>query len=102
MSTEPAVDAPRLIVPREMTAASDMYCLPAQREFQCKGCSCPGIAFHANFSSMLLNNAVSDRKPQPGSPVLAVFRSSLGGKEGIVDALNVLRSYPGARIGDAN
>src|SRR5215469_5749884 len=90
MSTEPAGDRLLLIVPCAITAASDMNCLSTQWKIQGKGCSRAWIALNANLSRMLLDDAVGHRKPEPGTPVLALLWRCLGSKEWIVNALNVL------------
>src|SRR5258708_32985414 len=62
------------------------------------------MTFHANLSRVFLNDAVGDGESQAGAPGLAFAGRSLGGKEWIVDALNVLRgdARPGVSYADAN
>ena len=57
----------------EMTAASDMNCLPAQGKIEGKGRPGSRIAFYANFAGMLLNDSVGDGKSQAGSALLTFF-----------------------------
>src|SRR5579864_9140083 len=98
MSTEPAGEGFPLIVPRAMTAASDMHCLPAQWKIQCKRRARARIAFHSNLSRVFLNDAVCHRKSQSSSAVLAFLRCGLGREKWIVNPLNVLRRNARARV----
>src|ERR1035441_5285605 len=89
MSTEPVGEGSPFIVPRAMTAASDMNCLPAQGKVQGKGRPGPRITFYAYFAGMLLDDAVGDRKSQAGATLLTLFGGRLGREEGIVYALDM-------------
>src|SRR6202451_429291 len=99
MSTEP--DGPGLpcAAPRVMTAASDMNRLPAQGKIQGKRGSGARVTFDANFSRVLLDDAVGNRKAQPGAAALAFLRRSLGSKEWIVDSVDVLRRNARPTVG---
>src|ERR1019366_7562311 len=90
MSTEPAGDGLPFIVPRAMTAVSDMHCLPAQGEIQGEGRPGTWIAFDTNLARMLLDDAVRDGKSQSGSTVLTFFGRRLRGEKRIVNPLNML------------
>ena len=81
----------RSAVSREITAASDMHCLPAQGKIKSECCARAGLALHANLAGVLLDDAVGDGEAQAGAAALAFLRRGLGGEERIVDALNVLR-----------
>src|SRR5690242_20392859 len=89
MSTEPAAEPLPFIMPRVMTAASDIDCLPAQWEIECERGAGFRITLHANLARMFLNNAVSHRQPQARAPALALSGSRLGREERIVNALDV-------------
>src|SRR5579859_4592515 len=102
MSTVPAGDGLPLTVPRVMTAASDMNCLPAQWKIERERRARSWIAFHADFAGMLLDDAVRDRKSQPSAALLPFGRSRLCREKWIVNALNVFRCDPRAGIGDSN
>src|SRR5260370_6797816 len=91
MSIAPAGDGLPFIVPRVMTAASDMHCLPAHRKVQSKRRSRSGIAFDANLAGMFLDDAVSHRESQAGAAVLPLFGRGLRREEWIVNALDVFR-----------
>src|SRR6266851_7177581 len=60
------------------------------------------MTFYANLSSMFLNDAVGDGKSQAGASGLAFAGRGLGGKERIVDALDVLGSDARSRVGYAH
>src|SRR5208283_5273962 len=55
-------------------------------------------AFDMDFAGVFLNDAVADGEAQAGAAL--VSGQSLGGKEGIVDALEMLGSDAGAGVGD--
>ena len=86
----------------DTTAVSDMDGLPDQGEIQGERGAFPWTALHADMPRMLLDNAVGDRKSKTGAAILAFGRRRLGGEEGIVDFLNVLRRDAGARVRDAD
>src|SRR2546422_4078041 len=52
---------------RMMTTASDIDCLPHQREFEIERRAFARMTFDPNFSRVFLNNAVSDRKSKPST-----------------------------------
>src|SRR5208282_4227038 len=106
MSTAPArpgVPCNRL---REMTAASDIFCLrrngfPAQGKIQGESRPGAGLALDTNLASMFLDDAVGDGKAEAGAAGLACARGSLGGEEWIVNALNVFRRDARSGVGHA-
>src|SRR5579864_3390160 len=102
MSTVPAGDGLPLTAPRVMTAASDMDCLPAQWKIERERRARSWIAFHANFARMLLDDAVRDRKSQPGAAVLPLGRRRLRREKWIVNALYVFRRDARAGIGNSH
>src|SRR5215469_10151056 len=84
----------------EITAASDMDCLPGQREVKREGCAFSGTAVDTNLPRMFLNDAVCHREPQPGAARLSFFLAGLGGEEGIINAMNVFLGNAGTCVGD--
>src|SRR5271169_6750074 len=107
MSTAPARPGVPFNRLREMTAASDIFCLrrnslPAQGKIQGESRSGPGLALHTNLAGMFLDDAVGDGKTEAGAAGLAFARRSLGGEEGIVNALNVLGSNARSGVGHAD
>src|SRR5271155_2754122 len=107
MRTAPAMPDVPFTSDREITAVSDIFglggdSLPAQREIEGEGGSLPRMAFHANLASMFLDDAVGDGKAQTGAAGLAFAGRSLGGKERIVNALNVLRGNAAPGVGHAH
>src|SRR3974390_3716945 len=101
MSTEPAGDGFPFTLPRGMTAASDMDCLPAQGEVESEGRAATGIAFDPNLPGVFLNNAVGHRETESCASVLAFLGGRLGGEERIVDAMNVFGRNAGPGVGAA-
>src|SRR5271168_85487 len=92
---------------REITAASDIFglggdSLPAQGEIEGEGGPFPGMAFDANLAGMFLDDAVGHGKTEPSAASLAFARRSLGGKERIVNALNMLGSNAAPGVGNAH
>src|SRR5207249_11999417 len=78
---------------RMMTTASDIDCLPHQREFEIKRRAFARMTFDPNFSRVLLNNAVSDRKSKPSTIVLAFARRGFSFEVWVVYTMNLfLRS----------
>src|SRR5580698_10142218 len=107
MRTTPAMPDVPFTSEREITAASDIFglggdSLPAQGEIESESGALPGMAFHANFAGMFLDDAVGDRKAETGATWLAFARRSLGGKERIVNALNVLGGNAAPGVGHAH
>src|SRR5690348_5150181 len=102
MSTLPCPGTKPGGVPREITAASDIYGLPEQWELKEEGRPLFGSAFHTNLAGMLLNNAVGHREAKTGAPPLAVLWSGLGCKERIVNALDVFLRDAAASVRDLN
>src|SRR5579871_4002755 len=100
MSTDPAGAGLLFIVPRDMTAASDMDCLPAQWEIQCERRARSRIALYANLARMFLDDSVRHREAQPRAAILAFFRSGLGREERIVNSMDVFRSDPRSCVRD--
>src|SRR5258707_11706870 len=101
MRTDPAGVEPCIAL-REMTAASDMHRLPAQREVEGEGCPRAGISLDANLASVLLNNPVGHREPKASAAILSFFRRGLRGKERVVDAMHMLGRNAGAGVGAAH
>src|SRR5580692_834537 len=104
MRTAPAMPGVPFNSEREMTAASDIFCLrgdclPAHGEVQGESGSLARMTLHANLAGMFLDDAVGDGEAQTGAAGLAFARRSLGGKERIVDALNVLGSDAASGVG---
>src|SRR5579863_4858330 len=100
INTEPAVGSelsPEL--GRTITAASDIYCLPRQREIQVERGAFPVAALLANLPRMLLDDSVGYGQAQPGAPCLAFPRRCFGGEEWIVDPVDVLLRNPGSGVG---
>src|SRR5207245_241577 len=85
---------------RMMTTASDIDCLPHQREFEIKRRAFARMTFDPNFSRVLLNNAVSDRKSKPSTFALAFARRGFSGEERVVNTMNVFLRYTAASIGN--
>src|ERR1700733_1483641 len=85
-----------------MTAASDMDCLPAQGEIQSKGSTGSGMAFNPDFSRVLLDDSVGDRKAESRAAVLAFSRHVLRREKRIVDALDMFRRNARASVGHLN
>src|SRR5882762_6374687 len=70
MSTDPEEDG-FVFSGREITATSDMDCLPAQGEIKSERRSFAGVALHAYFAGVLLDDAVGHRQPESGAAILA-------------------------------
>ena len=64
-----------------------------------KGCAGADRALDMNFSGMFLDDAVGDRQTESRAAPIAWRGRRLGGKEGIVDPLQVLGSDAGAGVG---
>ena len=62
-----------------------MDCFPGDREFQPERSALARRRAHVNLSRVLLDNAVADRKTQPGAPA-----GGLGGEEWIENAMEML------------
>src|ERR1039457_6718670 len=65
-----------------------------------KGCASANGALDMDFSCVLLNDAIGDAEPESSAAAVTWLGRGLGGKEWIVDALEVLRSD--ARAGVSN
>src|SRR5579885_2287263 len=102
MSTDPAGAGLPFIVPREITAASDMDCLPAQGEIQGESGAGPGIALYANLARMFLDDAVRYGEAQTCAAILTFPGCRLRCKKRIVDSLNVFRRNPRSGVRDAH
>src|SRR5437667_11756842 len=85
---------------REMTAASDIYCLPQQREIEVESRAFFRRTLHANFARMLLSDPVSYREPEPRTALLPILRHILRGEKGIVNALKVFLRNAQPGVGD--
>src|SRR5262245_1056142 len=84
---------------RVKTAASDIDGLPYQGEFKIEGGAPARLAIHSDLPCMLLDDPVSHRQSQARSSRLAFPRRVLGGKERIVDLVDVFRRNAAAGIG---
>src|SRR2546428_13094909 len=84
---------------RMMTTASDIDCLPHQREFEIKRRAFARMTFDPNFSRVVLNNAVSDRKSKPRTFALDLARRGFRGEERVVSTLKVFLRIIGAVSG---
>src|ERR1700733_209435 len=107
MSTAPARPGVPFNKLREITAVSDIFrlrmnCLPAQGEIQSEGGPGAGLALYSDLSRVFLDDAVGDGKAEPCAASLALTRRSLGGEEGIVNALDVLGRDASAGVGNAD
>ena len=75
------------------TANSDMDGLPRrcryQWEIQGEGRAFARAALHADIARVFLDDAVGHRESKTGAAILALRGRRLGGKERVVDALNV-------------
>src|SRR5215472_5457829 len=87
---------------RDRTAASDIYGLPNQWEFEVKGGALPGQAFHPDFSCVFLNDPVRHGETQARAPRLTLARRDLRSEEGIVNLVDVFGSDTGARVTDGD
>src|SRR6478736_9298315 len=81
---------------------SDMQCFPCCGEFQTEGGAVPHSAIYLDASRVLLDDAIRDREPKTGAAALAFGGRILGGEEGIVDTLHVLRRDPRTGVRDKN
>src|SRR5580698_4324089 len=96
INTEPA-DERVSFTGREITAASDIDCLPGKRKIEIEPRAFARAALHSNLSRMFLDDAVTHRQTQPCAPWLA-FARCLGGEEGVVNAMDVLLRNPRAGV----
>src|SRR5436853_6664322 len=78
---------------RMMTTASDIDCLPHQREFEIERRAFARMTFDPNFSRVFLNNAVSDRKCKPSTFALAFATMGCRGAERVIYAMHVCARY---------
>src|ERR1700722_8917070 len=65
-------------------------------ELELEGGTYAGLAFDVNLAGMLLHDAVADGEAQACAFVLALLRLGLGGKERVVDAMEMLALDAGA------
>src|SRR5271165_3902197 len=82
------------------SVASDMRRFPQHGKFKIKGGPGAHMAFHVNFSGVLLDDAVGDGEPQTGATPFSLFWCGLGRKEWVVNALQMFWRNPGACIRD--
>src|SRR5579863_10334046 len=102
ISTAPADDGLTFILLPEITAASDMDGLPAERKIQSKSGARPRRALDANFARVLLNDAVGHGETKARAAVLAFFGRGLGGEERVVNSLNMIGCNPRSCVGNAH
>src|SRR6185312_2179305 len=86
---------------RVKTAASDIDCL-SHWKFQLERSSLARLGIHANLACMLLNDSVSDGQAKTRAPRLAFTRNVLGGKEWVINLVDVLRRNTGAAVTDVD
>src|SRR5579864_1233613 len=86
---------------RVKTAASDIDCL-SHGKFQVERGSGPGLRVHADLTCMLLNDSVRYGKAQARATRLSLTRDILGGKEGIVNPVDVFRRNARAAVTDVD
>src|SRR5690242_16142003 len=90
MRIVPAVTPSWALGGRE-TTTSDIDRLSNHWEFHEKLRALSGLAFDANLSRVLLDDAVGHREAKAGAAAVALLRPVLGGEERIVDPVNVFR-----------
>src|SRR6185437_8108620 len=90
--------SPAAVVGASTVVPSDMQCFPCCGEFKAEGGAVSNSAIYLDASRMLLDDAVCHREAKSGAAALTVGRSILGGEEGVVDALHMLRSDSRAGI----
>src|SRR5207247_11161051 len=78
---------------RMMTTASDIDCLPHQREFEIKRRAFARMTFDPNFSAVLLNNAVSDRNCKPSTSASPLARRGVRGDVRAGNTVNLFLRY---------
>ena len=83
----------------EWLPASDIDSLPRQREIQIERSALARLALDSNLARMFLNNAVGNRQAEARAFALSLARRGLGGKERIVNALDVFLGDARAGIG---
>src|SRR5438270_10216073 len=86
---------------RVKTAASDIDCL-SHGEFQLERCSLARLRVHADLACMLLNDSIRDGQAKARAARLAFTRNVLGGKERVIDFVDVLRRNAGAAVTDVH
>src|ERR1700722_9897692 len=99
INTEPNVDSdvsPGLW--RKITAASDIDSLPGQREIKVERSPFAMPALHSNLPGVLLNDAVGYGQTKSRAPRLAFAGRCLGGKEWVVNPVDVFLCDAAARI----
>src|SRR5579859_6022010 len=84
---------------RVKTAASDIDCL-SHWKFQLERGPLARLRVHADLACMLLNDSVSNREPKTCAARLAFTRNVLGGKERVINLVDMLRLNPGATVAD--
>src|SRR5438270_8699376 len=84
---------------RVKTAGSDIDCL-SHWKFQLERGSLASLRVHADLACMLLNDSVSDRQAEARAARLAFTRNVLGGKERVINLVDMLRRNAGATVTD--
>src|SRR5579859_4056310 len=84
---------------RVKTAASDIDCL-SHWKFQLERSSLARLRVHADLACMLLNDSVSNREPKTRTARLAFTRNVLGGKERVINLVDMLWLNAGATVTD--
>src|ERR1041385_1108470 len=84
---------------RVKTAASDIDCL-SHGKFQVERGPRPGLRTHADLACVFLNDAVRYGEAQARATRLPLARDILGGKEGIVNLVDVFRRNARAAVTD--
>src|SRR5579884_4545372 len=101
MSTLPCAGVVASLMRPEMTAASDINCLPQHREIQIERSSLLMRTFDMNFASVFVNDSVRHGKPKASAP-FSVLRCGLGCEKRIVNPMNVFLRDSGTRVGHNN
>src|SRR5579862_6699092 len=71
-------------------STSGMDGIPRQRKLKMEGCAGAYGALNVDFSRVFLDDAVGHREAEPCAPLVSRLGRVLGGKERIVDALQML------------
>src|SRR5512140_2251495 len=90
-----------LVRGRVKTAASDIDCL-SHWKFQLERSSLARLRVHADLACMLLNDSVRNGQAKACAARLAFTRNVLGGKERVINLVDMLRLNAGATITDAD
>src|SRR5579864_1898832 len=86
---------------RVKTAASDIDCL-SHWKFQLERGALARLRVHADLACMLLNDSVRDRQSKARAARLAFTRNVLGGKERVINLVDMLRRNAGAAVTDVD